>query len=99
MNTERKYRRRNGVARRKIAGEAFLIPVCGTPVDMENIFVLNPVGDFIWQRLDGQQSLAQIAEQISGEFDITAGQSLADTREFVSQLETNQLVELLEENR
>ena len=42
MNLAVKYRRKEKVTEREIAGESFLIPVCGKPVDMENIFILNP---------------------------------------------------------
>jgi len=98
MSLSKTYQRKSGIARREIAGESFLIPICGTPVDMENIFVLNSLGDFIWQRLNGKHSLRQIAGQIAGEFDVSDAQSLSDTIEFVQQLENNHLVEILEDN-
>ena len=46
-----KFRRKESVAGRRIAGESFLIPVCGTPVDLNNIFVMNPLAEFIFQCL------------------------------------------------
>jgi methyltransferase-like protein len=53
---------------------------------MENIFVLNPLADYIWERLDGQRSLKAIVAEIAGEFDVTAEQAGVDARDFVGQL-------------
>ncbi len=90
------FRRKESVADRRIAGESFLIPVCGAPVDMENIFVLNPLGDFIWKRLDGKRTLAAIVADIVAEFDVEVGQADADFNEFVAQLADRGLVEEVE---
>jgi len=93
MNLAAKFRRKESIAGRRIAGESFLIPVCGTPLDMENIFVLNPLADFIWERLDGERTLEAIVAEIVAEFDVTAGQVGADARDFVGQLIKKGLVE------
>ncbi|MCJ7525862.1 MAG: PqqD family protein [Candidatus Aminicenantes bacterium] len=93
MNLGRRFRRNERIAGRRIAGESFLIPVCGTPLDMENIFILNPLADFIWERLDGEQTLDAIVAEIIAEFDVTAGKAGADAREFVGQLQQKGLVE------
>lgn len=93
MNMSARYRRRERVAERTIAGESFLIPVCGTPVDMENIFVLNALAAFIWQRLDGEHALEAIVAEIVAEFDVTPGQAAADACELLAGLLRNGLVE------
>ncbi len=93
MNQTGRYRRKERIVEREIAGESFLIPVCGTPVDMDNIFVLNPLADFIWQRLDGKRMLAAIISEIVGEFDVTAEQAGVDAADFVGQLLQNSLIE------
>lgn len=93
MKQASKFRRKDRVAERRIADESFLIPVCGTPVDMENIFVLNPLADFIWARLDGERTLESIVSEISEEFDVTVGRAGADADEFVGRLLQQGLVE------
>ena len=93
MNLAARFRRKEEVAGRQIAGESFLIPVCGTPVGVENIFVLNPLADFIWERLDGKRTLEDIVAEIVQEFDVTARQARADADDFVGQLLRNGLVE------
>ncbi len=95
MKPEARYRRKEGIAGREIAGESFLIPVCGTPVDMNNIFVMNPMADFIWQRLDGGKTLATIVAEIVEEFDVDSDRAGEDAGEFVTRLLQNNLVEAL----
>jgi hypothetical protein len=93
MNMAAKYRKKDKIAGRSIAGESFLVPVCGKPVDMENIFVLNPLADFIWQRLDGEHTLEKIIAEIVSTFAVERAQASADTIDFIGQLQANHLVD------
>lgn len=88
-----KYRKKDKIAGRSIAGESFLIPVCGKPADMENIFVLNPLADFIWQRLDGEHTLEMVITAIVGSFAVEREQAKGDAVDFIDQLIKNDLVE------
>jgi hypothetical protein len=93
MKLTAKYRKKDKIAGRNIAGESFLIPVCGKPADMENIFILNPMADFIWQRLDGEQTLAAILAAIVEGFAVDREQALADMTDLIGQLLGNALIE------
>jgi hypothetical protein len=93
MNMAAKFRKKDKIAGRNIAGESFLIPVCGQPSDMENIFVLNPLADFIWQRLDGEQTLAAILAAIIENFDVGGEQAQGDMTDLIGQLLRNGLIE------
>jgi hypothetical protein len=93
MNLKRRFRKNEKIAARRIAGESFLIPVCGEPADLENIFVLNPIADFIWQRLDGERTLEAIVAEIVAEFDVTAKQAGADASELAGRLLANRLID------
>jgi hypothetical protein len=93
MNMAAKYRKKDKIAGRKIAGESFLIPVCGQPSEMENIFVLNPLADFIWQRLDGEHTLEKVITEIVATFAVEREQASADAVDFVGQLIENELIE------
>ena len=95
MRLTGKYRKRREIVGREVAGESFLIPICGTPVDMENVFVLNPLADFIWQRMDGERTLEEVVIEVVAEFDVTPAQAGADVDEFVEDLLKNNLVEAL----
>ena len=88
-----RFRRKERVTGREIAGESFLIPICGKPVDLDNIFVLNPLAGFIWERLDGEHALAAIVADIVENFEVSSERASADAAEFIGQLLQNDLVE------
>ena len=93
MNLVQKFRKKETIASRTIAAESFLVPVCGKPADMENIFVLNPLADFIWQRLDGRQTLAAILAAIVDNFAVESKQARIDMTDFIRQMLENALIE------
>jgi hypothetical protein len=86
------YLRSPDIVTRKIAGELFLVPIKGKIADMQRIFNLNPSGEFIWQRLDGQNTLADIRGQIMAEFSVEEGQAESDIQEFIDELIQSGLV-------
>ena len=53
------------VVLRKVAGERLLIPVRGNLADLQNLFVLEGVGERVWERLDGVRSVKMIAGEIA----------------------------------
>jgi hypothetical protein len=74
------------VVSRKIAGEAFLIPIRGKLADMQCIFSLNPVAEYIWSQLDGQNSLEKIRDHVMEVFDVEKQEADSDIREFIEDL-------------
>lgn len=81
------------VVYRKIADETLLVPIRGNLADMQRIFALNPVAEFIWQQLDGQQSLTAICDRLLEEFEVDRPQAEADVLEFVQELQQSGLVQ------
>ena len=80
------YRRRDELVTRQIAGEAVIVPIRGHLADMERIFMVSPVAEYIWRQLDGQASLREIGEGIVAAFDVEPAQADADLREFIAEL-------------
>jgi len=95
MNMASRFTRKERVAGRQIAGESFLVPVCGQPGDMENIFVLNSMADFIWQRLDGEHALQEIHDEIMENFEVADEQARADAADLIGRLLAHGLIEEL----
>jgi len=87
------FRKSGRVLSRVIAGETLLVPLGGTVADMQKLFSLNPVGAFVWDRIDGRTSVREIAESVLEEFEVSAEQARADTTEFVSELLSAALIE------
>jgi hypothetical protein len=80
------YKRKDDIVHRRIAGETILVPIRGSLADMQKIFSLNPIGEFIWQDLDGSRSLQQISEDIQSSFEVTKEEASADLEAFIAEL-------------
>ena len=74
------------VVSRSIGGELFLVPVKGRIADMQNIFTLTPVADFIWERLDGRKGAGEIRDDVLSRFDVTREEAESDISEFLGEL-------------
>ena len=77
---------------REIAGELILVPVCGNLADMQRIFMLNPVGEFIWQSLDGIKPLSEICNGVLESFEIEKDRVDADLIEFIHEMSDQNLI-------
>ena len=77
---------------REIAGEVFLVPVCGKLAELQQIFVLNPVGSHIWNELDGHRDLQTLSEDVVENFEVSLEQAGIDVADYLSALEEAGLV-------
>ena len=79
-------------AGRVIDGEAVLILS-----DDSEINVLNEVGSRIFELADGTRTVAEIANMIGGEYDISAEDATTDVVEFLDNLVAENVMEYAEE--
>jgi len=86
-------RKRDDLLTRQIAGETIVVPIRGKLADMQRIFAMNPVAEFVWARIDGQKNVEQISGEVSDHFDVSKTQARSDVFEFVSELAEAGLVE------
>jgi hypothetical protein len=91
-NCSKVFIRNSDVISRKIAGELFLVPVKGKMADMDNIFTLTAVAEYIWDRLDGRKSLNEILNDVVDRFDVEHEQAESDIREFIMELMESGLI-------
>jgi hypothetical protein len=75
--------RRNPDAAYKIVDEEALIAL---PGDKAAHHVLNSVGAFIWELLDGENDVDAICRQITAEFDVEEGEARVDLEDFLRTL-------------
>lgn len=80
------FMRNQDVVSRRIAGELFLIPVRGKIADMEKIFTLSAVAEYIWERLDGQKTQNEILRDVMANFDVEQERAESDMRELIMEL-------------
>lgn len=66
----------------------------GVLLDPESgeFYMLDNICHFIWTRLDGEKSLAEVAEEISSEYEVSTEEALKDLEEFIGELESKRLV-------
>jgi hypothetical protein len=80
------YRKKDDVLARRVAGETLLVPIRGKLADMQRLFALNPVAEFVWQQIDGRTGIECIAAAVTENFEVDEAEADADVREFLAQL-------------
>lgn len=88
---------RQSFVTRQIAGETLIVPVTGHVMDLESIYVLNPVGSRIWELLRSPTTADRIAEVVASEFTVSPQQAADDVVEFLGSLGTRGLIQQLTE--
>jgi hypothetical protein len=73
---------------RRIAGEYILVPLVGRGADVDSIYHLNPLGAFIWERLDGLADGDAIVAAIVENYDVERKTAAADYRQYLGKLES-----------
>ncbi len=92
MSLNRVFRQRQEMVTREIAGEVILVPVRGKLAQLQQIFVLNPVGAYIWEQLDGERDLEAIRRGLVDSFEVTSSEAEADLVEYLGALEGADLI-------
>lgn len=87
MNLEKIISQKENFAAREVNGELILVPVKNTVADMNEMFTLNEVGNFIWQQLKTGVNIGDIASNISEEFEVEKEVAKQDLIEFLEALE------------
>ena len=75
-----------GIVPRKTGDEYVLVPVSNNIADMDSVYTLNETGAFIWERLDGKSTLAEIISCMQSEFDVDAKTAKNDLLDFVTEM-------------
>ncbi len=80
------YQRKESIVCRHIGDEVILVPVKNNLADMLNLFVLNPVGECIWDALSKPCSIDQMCIRIQQQFDVDETAARADCESFIGEL-------------
>jgi hypothetical protein len=95
FDLNQRYRRNENFVYRKIEKETLLVPIQDNVGDMGCIYNLNEIGAFIWEHLDGSNSLETIKENILDEFDTSPDIAEEDLNDFMTQLKEIEAVFLV----
>jgi hypothetical protein len=83
---------RKEIVFREIAGETILVPISGKLANLQKIYSLNPVAEYIWKQLDGKRTLQEISDNIQSVFEVKKEQVDEDIQEFIAELLKEDLI-------
>lgn len=78
---------------REIAGEAILIPVGKTALDMHGMISLSESGLMLWKKLKEECSMEELIGAVLEEYEVDRETASADVREFLEKLKELNLLE------
>ena len=81
------FRKNENFVFRQIDDETILVPIKNNVGDMGSIYNLNEVGAYVWEQLDGEKTLVEIKNMMTGNFQVSPEIAECDLLEFLSQLE------------
>jgi hypothetical protein len=84
---------RRSFVTRHIAGETLIVPVAGHVMDLESIYVLNPVASRIWELLQSPTTPDRIAGIVANEFEVSPQRAAEDVVEFLDALGARGLIQ------
>lgn len=91
MNPNRKiwekvFQKNEDIVSREIVGETMLIPIRGNLADMQRVFSLEDVSEYIWQQLNGERKLGIIRDAVLENFEVEKIAAETDIPEFINEL-------------
>lgn len=87
------------IVAREIEGEIVIIPlVSGIGNADEELYTLNETGKAIWQKLDGQRTIAEVITALEDEFIATKEQIESDVVGFVREMVSWGILKLVEDS-
>lgn len=78
---------------REIAGEAILIPVGKTALDMHGMISLSESGLMLWKKLQEERSMEELIGAVLEEYEVDRETASADVRAFLEKLKELNLLE------
>lgn len=99
MREERvQYRIKDGYCVRDFCDENLVVPVTKDTIKENQVAILNPVGRFLWDRLQTGQTFGDLLAATLGTYDVAIAEAAADIRAFLSELEAHQYLVKEKEN-
>lgn len=83
---EKVFQKNEDIVSREIVGETMLIPIRGNLADMQRVFSLEDVAEYIWQQLNGEKELGIIRDGVLENFEVEKVGAETDISEFINEL-------------
>jgi len=85
-NPDAVYTHSPDIVTRKTGNEYVLVPLAGNIADMNSVYTLNETGAFIWEHIDGKNSLSVILDIMIEEFETDRERATTDMIDFIGKL-------------
>jgi len=86
------FTRTKDVVHRSVAGEHILVPIRGNVADMQQLYALDAVAECVWNNLDGERGVDEIAGLVVEKFDVGEETAKKDVSLFVDDLLKHELI-------
>jgi hypothetical protein len=70
----------------RTGNEFVLVPVKNNIADMDSLFTLNETGAFIWENIDGNRCVEEIASSLMKEYDVDFDMAVSDVLELINRM-------------
>ncbi|MCF8461950.1 MAG: PqqD family protein [Flavobacteriales bacterium] len=87
MDLKNLQERKPQMAAKVVGGETVLVPLQSNVADLSEMFTLNEVGSFIWEKLDENESVEGLVEAVVSEFEIDNETANTDVTSFLTELD------------
>jgi hypothetical protein len=74
------------VVTRKTGNEYVLVPVTNNIADMNSVYTLNETGAFLWELINGENTIEDMIEALIREYDIDEQTATNDVFEFINEM-------------
>lgn len=70
----------------KTGSEYVLVPIANNIADMNSLYTLNETGAFIWERINGKNSIEDIISEMTKEYEIDFATASDDLFSFIEEM-------------
>lgn len=74
------------ICERKIVGEVILVPLGDSSLDVKGLITLNEAGELLWDALPDAESVQDLANVLTNEYDVSPETALCDAEAFLGKL-------------
>jgi len=86
MNLKSVPVRSASIVTRKTGDECVLIPVTNNIADMNSVYTLNETGAFIWELIDGKNSIEELINAVVSKYDADYNIATKDVFSFIEKM-------------
>ncbi|MFC2087683.1 PqqD family protein [Bacteroidota bacterium] len=80
-------RKKDNFVEQTVDEELIIVPLHKNAADMNSIFSINATGSFIWKRINGINSIENIAKLLTSEYDVDYSKALNDIKGLLLELD------------